>query len=113
MTITSSDTTSSAHSGKDENTPTCAIALSVANTTAVQRPQLLPAKSPKAVRVITTPTISSAQPQAVKSEMMTPWPPTVTTLSLRIAASPQITLKKPEMNRTMPANMTQPPGEYS
>src|SRR5215210_6170734 len=113
MTTTSSDTTSSAHSGKDDITPTCAIAFSDAKSTAVQRAQPLPENSPPAVRSITDPRTSWAQPHAVKSAISTPAPPTWTTSSLRIAAKPQIMLKNPAMDRMMPANWIQPLATYS
>src|SRR4051794_26984137 len=113
MTTTSSDTTTSDHSGNAEKTPTWAIAESAARKTAVQRAQPRPASSPKATMVITAPRTSWAQPQAVKSRIITPWPPTWTTSSLRIAASPQMALKNPAMNNMIDANCTQPPATNS
>src|SRR3954468_10894060 len=85
----------------------------VANNTAVQRAQFWPVSSPPAVRAITTPRSRWTQPHVVKSEMMTPEPPTVTTLSLRIAARPHIALKKAPTNRMIPAKVAQPVGTYS
>src|SRR5213083_1049744 len=113
MTMTSSVTTSSDHSGNAEITPTCAIALSVAMTIAVQRAQLRPAISANPVVVMNAPSRSCTQPQVVKSAIRTPRPPTWTTSSLRIAASPHIELKKPDTHSMMPANSTQPLGMYS
>ena len=78
-----------AHSGKAEMIPNCAIALSMAIPTASQRAARLPVNRPTATSAMAVPMISWIQPQAVKSQTVTPVPPpTVTTSSLRIAASP-------------------------
>src|SRR4051812_32248594 len=60
-----------------------------------------------------TPRSSWTQPHVVKSAMMTPWPPTLTTSSLRIAARPHIALKNPPTNSMIPANVAHPVGRYS
>src|SRR4051812_22691313 len=60
-----------------------------------------------------TPRSSWTQPHVVKSATMTPWPPTRTTSSLRIAARPHIALKNPPTNRMIAANVAHPVGRYS
>src|SRR3954466_14548885 len=113
MTTTSSAMTVSAHSGKAENDATWIIALTIAKKIADQRDQLCPANSPKAVSAMRIPTDRWIQPQVVKSAMMTPWPPTVTTSSLSRAARPHIELKKALTNSTIPAKVVHPVGMYS
>jgi hypothetical protein len=54
------------------------------------------------------------QPQAVKSQIVTPSPPpTVTTSSLRSAARPNMTAKQPLISSTTPAKVAQPVGPGS
>src|SRR5437763_13201603 len=80
---------------------------------ATTRAEPRPLRRPAAVRPMTAPRTRWTQPHVVKSATMRPRPPTVTTWSLRIAASPHIALKKPAMNRMIAANETQPPAAYS
>src|SRR4051794_2300568 len=109
MIVMSSAMTSSDQRGNAETVPNCASALSIAKPTATQRAQLAAANRPQAVRIMNTPRTSVIQPQAVESQNGTPRaPPTVTTSSLRIPASPNITAKQPLISRTTPANTAQP-----
>src|SRR5947208_10721236 len=113
MTMQSMASTASAHSGNAENAATWAIALRVTKTIATTRAQPRPLSRPPAVRPMMTPSTRLTQPHVVKSSTMTPRPPTVTTSSFRIAASPQIELKKAATNSMIPANEIQPLGTYS
>src|SRR4051812_12938219 len=88
--------------------PICPIAASTARTIARPRAQPRPAIRANDEAMITEPRIRWAQPQVVKSRTVTPAPPTVTTLSLRIAPSPHIASKKPTTKSVIAANVTHP-----
>ena len=54
------------------------------------------------------PRIRCTQPQVVMSATIAPWPPTTTTLSLRIPPRPQRASSEPTMNIITPANAAHP-----
>src|SRR5215208_2461969 len=100
-------------SGKAVMMPIWRIALRAAKITATQRAHSCTVSSPKPVRTMTTPRMRWIHPQAVKLHTVTPRPPTVTTLGLKIAARPQSRSSVPTIRRTTPAKIVQPRGSGS
>src|SRR4029453_6022343 len=82
----------------------------MAKKIAAQRDHSAMAKIPQAVATKRTPTMMWTQPHVVKSAISTPWPPTVTTLSLRTAPRPQMKPKTPFMKSTTATKTAQPLG---
>ena len=99
-----------AQSGASGNHTTWEIALTVTRITATHRAVELPVASPMPLRTMIAPRIRCTQPHVEMSAMIAPWPPTTTTWSLRIAASPHNASSEPTKISTIAAKTVQPVG---